>query len=531
MWLFFLLPALAEPGPPSGVGPPPPKWLIEVEAGTEDPVAVAAAAIPGVVVEVATRGFVQVVIAHDAPGDPVAALHALPGALRGRAPRRPSTKGSFTEGYDAMFASDWHAAGLDGTGARIAVLDVGFEGAVDLLGTELPSRMDTWFYGDAVANGPHGTAVSEILHDIAPGAELTLYQFEDEGQFHLAVDQAIANGETILSASIGFDNVWHADGTSSFAAAVEAFTEAGGLWINAAGNEAGNYWVGQVTDADQDGWLEFDGTEFLPALGFGAVSVSMRWDEPFGRAGDDLDLFLSDRFGYLCGVSELVQDGDDDPYEEAWCGGYEGYVSAYDYSGRAVGRTVYVYARSGMHPEWSTPWQSLTLPADARSALAVGAVELGSFTAAYYSSQGPTDDGRRKPDIAAPTSVSTESYGPHGFSGTSSATPHVSGVAALLLGNDPTLSNTELRAILTESTVDLGSPGPDNTYGAGFLRLETLPEAAPPELEDTAVETPRTQPTVVACGCAATPGRTAPLGLALLIAFLTRRRQRAPALR
>jgi len=53
------------------------------------------------------------------------------------------------------------------------------------------------------------------------------------------------------------------------------------------------------------------------------------------------------------------------------------------------------------------------------------------------------------------------------FSGTSAAAPFVSGVAALLLSKDPSLTGDQLAARLRASADDLGAPGPDTSFGAG----------------------------------------------------------------
>jgi subtilisin family serine protease len=106
--------------------------------------------------------------------------------------------------------------------------------------------------------------------------------------------------------------------------------------------------------------------------------------------------------------------------------------------------------------------------------MAVGAIDYWYWTTgpiANYSSQGLTNDGRIKPDISGPASVSTYTYGINAFSGTSAAAPHVAGAAALILSGNPSYSVSQLWSALTDSAIDIGDIGQDYIYGFGILNM------------------------------------------------------------
>jgi subtilisin family serine protease len=58
------------------------------------------------------------------------------------------------------------------------------------------------------------------------------------------------------------------------------------------------------------------------------------------------------------------------------------------------------------------------------------------------------------------------------LSGTFMATPHVSGMAALILSSNPALSNEQIRQAMQATALDLGDPGWDVYYGYGLVQAK-----------------------------------------------------------
>ena len=146
-----------------------------------------------------------------------------------------------------------------------------------------------------------------------------------------------------------------------------------------------------------------------------------------------------------------------------------------------------VFAAGNGGPSSSTSYSPSNNPA----AFAVGAINNSSqiYT---YGSRGPTNCGGSAgpfPELVAPgvNIHTTDLYGGYyNVSGTSLASPHVAGGLALLLSAHPNLSAQDQQNALTGSAVDLGSAGPDDTYGYGrldilaaFNSLASLPTSTP----------------------------------------------------
>ena len=120
---------------------------------------------------------------------------------------------------------------------------------------------------------------------------------------------------------------------------------------------------------------------------------------------------------------------------------------------------------------------SITDPGNAEAVITVGATHREkphSYGVSYFSSRGPTGDGRAKPDLVAPGEKILSAARAHGTArkdGTSQAAPHVSGAAALLMGRHRELVGqpARIKAILCATATDLGR---ERAFqGAGMLDI------------------------------------------------------------
>ena len=423
----------------------------------------------------------------------------LPAPRRGDAVLDDGVKG---EGVSVTGAGVWHEAGYRGQSVRVGVLDLGFDGYRSLLGSDLPENVvSASFVYDTEPDSSgevHGTACAEIVHEMAPDAELYFAYYDSTlvsmGQ---AVEWLLSQNVQIISNSTS-GVVGPMDGSDESAEMVDDAASRGVLWVNSSGNAAEEHYRGHFTDSDGDGLHEFpDGTERMGLYLYAPeVLIALNWDD-WEHVTEDYDLFLYDDQGDLVGSSEDIQSGLAGQGASELLVGNDVAEGNYYVSVRAHSTTrpgmLDLYTL-GAAPEFPVADHSLGSPSDARGALAVGATEIHGDRLATYSSQGPTNDGRLKPELSAPAGVSSSSYAPQVFNGTSASTPHVAGAAALVWSAFPDYSAAQVREYLEGHALDLGPPGPDDAFGHGRLQLPA-PPAQPTEPPPTTLPTVTTPPT------------------------------------
>jgi subtilisin family serine protease len=407
-----------------------------------------------------------------------------------------------SEGVQKTGANEYHdLAAFKSSGVKVCVLDVGFQDYQDLLGTELPESVTTRSFTDdedIEADEVHGTACAEIVHDMAPDAELYLANIYWDIDLIDAVTWIVEQEIDIISYSLG-SYFGAGDGTGLENLLAEWAYQYGVTWVTSAGNAADDHWSGTWNDPDNDGWHNFSGEDeilsfIVPAdLGIEyGIDAYLKWndwgtwDDYYGYSGSDqdFDLYLYRKIGgqwQLIDTSENRQPQFQWPWEsiEGWYSDFDaewGVAIRKNQASKSVFFDLYIPVHTTGTLEYIVPGGSLSAPADSPYIIAVGAVDAVGDFYHYYSSQGPTTDGRIKPDISAPSWVSTSdtTYGSRddgdGFSGTSAACPHVAGDIALLKGKTP-FTVDEILDILYSRAIDMGDPGKDNKFGWGRLNL------------------------------------------------------------
>jgi hypothetical protein len=436
------------------------------------------------------------------------------------------------------------------TSSAGGIIGKSFQANQDLEGLP-PSGSSCAFAGA----GAEGTALLEIVHDLAPGAKLSFANADTDLAFTQAVNFLAASNDVVLD-DIGFYGEPY-DGTSvvsrNTAAALNNNTFPIRAYVTSVGNDADEHYYGTYTDSNVDGTtiagvanaghlhLFQRAGDTGDALGLGSqpynaiqlpqngeVVIFLSWDDPFGGSRNNYDLYLvRQSTNQVVASSRDIQNGGQDPVETIDYvnnGAADRFrIVVQNVNNAAQPKTLNLFS---FEPEcaaagpvvlapprherlnYNTPTHSVSAQSDAGgspvSVISVGAIcsasaaAAGNFpssnpdescldtshsTAEFFSSRGPTLDGRNKPDIAAIDGVTISGSGkfPAPFFGTSAASPHVGAIAALLLQGAPCLLNRStsttdpasaratVRSTLLGTADPLSATVPDNTFGAGIV--------------------------------------------------------------
>ncbi|MBA7634852.1 hypothetical protein ES703_42450 [subsurface metagenome] len=401
-----------------------------------------------------------------------------------RLPHTPLPASVISEGVALTNAVDYHSAGYEGQDTKVAVIDLGFNELemVQNVG-ELPSNAITEdFTGTGLTTGSnHGTKVAQIVYDMAPQSQLYFIKVADEVDLENAKDYCVTEGVDIINHSWGWPNTNFTDGTGLVCDIANDAESHNILWANAAGNAAKEHYQDFFTDIDSDGCHEFaPGDKTNPIqVHRNDITIFLTWDA-WPTTNQDYDLYLYDSDFNLVASSTNAQTGIQPPTEKIVFT-----LSSTDThhlqikKSSATGNEELKIFTFNCDLQYRTATHSLLSPADAVGVMSAGAINQANWQTGpqeTYSSQGPTNDGRIKPDISGPDGVKRYAGGAAGRGwGTSYAAPHVAGAASLLLSRYPDCTAAQLQSTLESWAVDMGTPHKDNIYGSGRLNLLLLP--------------------------------------------------------
>ncbi len=377
---------------------------------------------------------------------------------------------------------------------------------IDLLG------IITYWAGDY---DEEGTAMLEIIHDIVPDAQLYFSNFDTDLEMNMSKDWLRAQGCDVIVDDIGFLNSGPYDGSSVVSQGSTRQVDNGVAYYTSVGNHAQDHLWGNFSDPEANNIHNFglkDETMEIRIPSGGSAAVYVAWDEPYGSSGYDIDLYLLDPnyldFTNPYSYSTTLQLGDGEPtealtvynntYNDATASVVitrKSRLGGYNDAAQPMRMNLFVIGAVILEKEYMIEAGSILNNADAGSGvISVAAIDVSSSLhniVEYFSSRGPTWDGRQKPEIASFDGTSggyaLRSTPFARFFGTSCSAPHAAGVAALIKGYKITTGDPDfifpptpkavvdnINAAIFQGAEDMLPAGLDYMSGYGRVNAENI---------------------------------------------------------
>ncbi len=374
----------------------------------------------------------------------------------------------------------------NGAKSTVAVVDEDFQ---DIDKSVAAGELTGYTAGNKIAfNGQHGAMCAEVIADVAPNAALVLYSVSSIASMQAFAKEVTTKGNPknigVVSHSVGWFGQSFGRHTGPLCAVTDQVRSANIVWVNAAGNNGGgSFYQGIWTDADKDGSHEIEpGEKRLQFRGhsWAPIQLVIDWDDYEARKIDlNATLWRKDGDQWVVETTSKLKQGKNTPSAE-WLVvqtpkdadyGIE-ITSASQIAVPAGLRLRVVSTGYGVQFSAWTDNGNVYDPASCKGVLTVGALRWSQYDKGPledYSSFGPTVDGRQKPEVVAPTGITT-SFGD--FYGTSASCPHVAGVAALLRTAFPNASADAIVQNIIARTTPMGDGGlPDDAFGFGRVEV------------------------------------------------------------
>jgi len=384
-----------------------------------------------------------------------------------------------TQGDTILRAAELRALGATGAGVKIGIVSDGANNWLTAASTgDLPEQITTFGSCTTRPDDPRncrsrltcneGTAMAEIVHDIAPDAEIAVAAVSTSLEFIQQINRLANtfNADIIVDDLGFFGEPYFEDG--DLARAVSALPS-DILYFSSAGNSANIHYEQEFSALGSLHNFGVQSGTTDDAIGFAirpnrGVFVLMQWSDRYESPNSNYDLFVFDQnseVGRSVGVNSQAIEG------VCVFNGSSTDAVRFAFADKVSGsnRRLELFFLGASAIEYPIPAGSVFGHAGTPRAIAVGAINASSNDVAFYSSHGPARINfpsiqlRTKPDISATDGVNVTGAGgfPSPFFGTSAAAPHAAAVAAQLLSSSPEITPQEVRTALLNSASGGGS--------------------------------------------------------------------------